>query len=222
MNSATSLSSQSIGRQFDGGLGARRPGKVLIATSGASQCASVSVFLARRGHAFVIAETQDDALAHLKSGSIDLVVTAMPGPDADAELMRLVRQVTPGLPVILLALGGGELDGAHLDCATSLTRAVAGEAPEAQSRLASLTTRERQVLNLIVGGRANKVIAYELSISPRTVENHRARVMEKLRVKSVAELVRLALHAGDKEYARPEKFARGHDTGNHRTLPADA
>jgi DNA-binding NarL/FixJ family response regulator len=220
MNSATSLSSQSIGRQFDGGLGTQRPGKVLIATSGASQCASVSVFLARRGHAFVIAETQDDALAHLKSSCIDLVVTAMPGPDADADLMRLVRQVTPGLPVIFLALGAGELDGAHLDCATGLTRAVAGDAPEAQSRLASLTTRERQVLNLIVGGRANKVIAYELSISPRTVENHRARVMEKLRVKSVAELVRLALHAGDPECGQPAKFSHSHDTGDHRATSA--
>lgn len=65
----------------------------------------------------------------------------------------------------------------------------------AQERIANLTERERQVLNLLITGRPNKVIAYELSISPRTVEIHRARVMEKMGVRSLAELVRLTLAA---------------------------
>ncbi|MGA7674605.1 MAG: response regulator FixJ [Rhizomicrobium sp.] len=64
---------------------------------------------------------------------------------------------------------------------------------EAQTRLAQLTDRERQVLDLIVAGKANKVIAYELSISPRTVEIHRARVMEKMAANNLADLVRKSL-----------------------------
>jgi two-component system response regulator FixJ len=63
----------------------------------------------------------------------------------------------------------------------------------AVARLALLTDRERQVLDLIVAGKANKVIAHELSISPRTVEIHRARVMEKMDAGNLADLVRKAL-----------------------------
>lgn len=69
----------------------------------------------------------------------------------------------------------------------------AAAAQEAAERLASLTEREHQVLDLLAAGRPNKVIAYELDISPRTVEIHRARVMEKMRAKSLAELVRMVV-----------------------------
>jgi two-component system, LuxR family, response regulator FixJ len=69
-------------------------------------------------------------------------------------------------------------------------------AAEARSRLSELSERERQVLSLLVAGKPNKVIAHELVISPRTVEIHRARVMEKTRAHSLSELVRLALTAG--------------------------
>jgi len=62
-------------------------------------------------------------------------------------------------------------------------------------RMAALTPRENEVLDLLVLGRANKVIAYELSISPRTVEIHRARVMDKMGARSLAELVRMVLSA---------------------------
>jgi two-component system response regulator FixJ len=67
------------------------------------------------------------------------------------------------------------------------------EARNAAARMALLTERERQVLDLIVAGKANKVIAHELSISPRTVEIHRARVMEKMDAGNLADLVRKAL-----------------------------
>ena len=69
----------------------------------------------------------------------------------------------------------------------------AKEARTAAARIALLTERERQVLELIVAGKANKVIAHELSISPRTVEIHRARVMEKMDAGNLADLVRKAL-----------------------------
>ena len=62
-----------------------------------------------------------------------------------------------------------------------------------EARLASLTPREREVLDELVLGKANKVIAYDLGASPRTIEVHRARVMEKMGARSLPELVRMTL-----------------------------
>lgn len=70
-----------------------------------------------------------------------------------------------------------------------------GLAAVAAARIAILTPREREVLDGLVRGQANKVIAFELAISPRTVEIHRARVMEKMQADSLPHLVRLALAA---------------------------
>lgn len=64
---------------------------------------------------------------------------------------------------------------------------------EMEARLALLTKRERQVMELLVDGKQNKVIARELDISPRTVELHRAKVMEKLHAHSLSEIVRTAM-----------------------------
>jgi two-component system, LuxR family, response regulator FixJ len=69
-------------------------------------------------------------------------------------------------------------------------------ATEAAARLALLTPREREVLEGLLAGLPNKSIAYDLAISPRTVEVHRARVMQKLQARSLSEVVRLALAAG--------------------------
>jgi len=67
---------------------------------------------------------------------------------------------------------------------------------EALARFERLTEREREVLELLVLGDANKVVAHKLGISPRTVEIHRGRLMEKTQARSLAELVRMALSAG--------------------------
>lgn len=75
-------------------------------------------------------------------------------------------------------------------------RASRAEVQEIQQRLQTLTMREHEVLSLVVAGRLNKQIAYELNISEKTVKVHRARVMEKMRVDSVADLVRLAEKVG--------------------------
>ena len=65
-----------------------------------------------------------------------------------------------------------------------------------ERRLAALTPREREVLEQLVIGRPNKAIARALGISPRTVEIHRARVMEKMQAGSLSQLVRMAFVAG--------------------------
>jgi two-component system, LuxR family, response regulator FixJ len=71
------------------------------------------------------------------------------------------------------------------------------KAGEAKIRLASLTGRERDVLDGLVAGYPNKTIAYDLGISPRTVEIYRANMMEKLRVRSLSEALRIAFIAED-------------------------
>ena len=65
---------------------------------------------------------------------------------------------------------------------------------ETKQKLARLSSRETQVLNKILSGKANKVIAAELGVSQRTIELHRAHVMEKMDVRSLAELIKITLN----------------------------
>lgn len=76
-------------------------------------------------------------------------------------------------------------------------RASLLEKQKIQQKLSDLTPRENQVMELMIEGKANKVIAYDLDISQRTVEIHRARVMEKMTVRSLAHLVRMVMAAKD-------------------------
>lgn len=69
-------------------------------------------------------------------------------------------------------------------------------AVQAQAKVGALSPREREVLAALVEGKANKVIGFELGISPRTVEVHRANLMEKLGVRSLPEAVRIGLAGG--------------------------
>lgn len=81
----------------------------------------------------------------------------------------------------------------------ALERAKAGDgdnAPEHRERFEALSPRERDVLAGVIAGKANKVIAYDLGISPRTVEVYRAGLMSKIGAGSVSELVRMAISAG--------------------------
>jgi RNA polymerase sigma factor (sigma-70 family) len=66
----------------------------------------------------------------------------------------------------------------------------------ARANIASLTPREREVFNLVVRGKTNKRVAHELGVTERTVKAHRHRVMEKVQVQSLAELVSLAERVG--------------------------
>jgi FixJ family two-component response regulator len=114
------------------------------------------------------------------------------------------------IPVSVKAMKGGAVDLLTKpfdakDLLSAVQRALAkdledrgaeGHAAEVQARVKTLTPREAEVFALVVTGMLNKQIAFELGISEKTVKVHRARVMEKMRVGSVAELVRLADRAG--------------------------
>ena len=82
-------------------------------------------------------------------------------------------------------------------------RQVHGDVAEVAARLDTLTPREREVLALVVAGRLNKQIAHELGTSIKTIKVHRARVMAKMGVRTVADLVRAAALAGRPEPAEP-------------------
>jgi two-component system, LuxR family, response regulator FixJ len=71
-----------------------------------------------------------------------------------------------------------------------------GERSDIEGRLAGLSNRERDVLGGLVAGRANKQIAFDLGISPRTVEIYRANLMNKMQAGSLSDLVRMALIVG--------------------------
>jgi FixJ family two-component response regulator len=102
----------------------------------------------------------------MKAGAVDF----LPKPVRDTDLLRAIEQ----------ALARAVHDRAKLD-----------ETEDIQSRLEKLTPREREVMNLVVKGRLNKQIAFALGIVEKTIKVHRARVMDKMQVDSVAELVRI-------------------------------
>jgi FixJ family two-component response regulator len=131
--------------------------------------------LSRRGYALpiVFISAHGDipmAVEALRRGAVDFV----PKPFDDQELLAKVK----------LALAAGEQ-----------RQMEEAERHEVRRRSDSLTAREREVMSQVVQGKANKVIASDLGVSQRTVEIHRARVMEKMQAASLAQLVRMVLIA---------------------------
>lgn len=183
---------------------------------------SVAVLLASFGHAsqtFATAEALLAAQATLQPGCV-IADIRMPGMDGLA-LQQEMRRRRITLPVVVVtghadvalavqAMKAGAVDFIEKPYSDEdLLQAVEAAlermkdsrqqqvaAAAAASRIAALTPRERDVLRRLVDGRPNKVIAHDLGISPRTVEIHRANVMDKLGCRSVAQAVRLALTGG--------------------------
>ncbi len=89
------------------------------------------------------------------------------------------------------------LDSIHTALAAdTLNRGADTQRAGLSSNFESLTDREREVMLMVVAGKANKVIALDLNLSQRTVEIHRARVMEKMNARSLADLVKMAIELG--------------------------
>jgi len=185
---------------------------------------SLEILLQSAGHAvrsFASGQEFLDVVSSLGPGCL-IVDVRMPDMDG-FELQRRLGERQLSIPVIVItghgdvpmavrAIRGGAIDfiekpfseRAIIDSIRlALSRLAAHEAdsraaadPAVLRRLALLSPREREVLDGLVEGLPNKTIAYDLKISPRTVEIHRARVMDKMQARSLSELVRLALAAG--------------------------
>ena len=151
-----------------------------------------------------------------------VVITDVRMPEMDGlELVRRLNELGVGLPVIVMtghgdvplaveAMKAGVMDFIEKPFDDELmlnainkamarqgeTAARDDEKAELLRRIEMLSARERQVLGGLVAGKANMVIAYDLDISPRTVEIYRAHVMTKMQAQSLSELVRMALVAG--------------------------
>ncbi len=168
-------------------------------------------------------QVHDSATAFLAAGTdrVGCIVTDVRMPDIDGvELLHRLRQRGRMPPVIVMtghadvalaveAMKAGAVDfiekpfdddvllasirSALARADRARTRDAKGDAVRA--RLAALSERERQVLEGLVAGKANKVIGLDLGISPRTVEIYRANVMSKMQAGSLSELVRMALIA---------------------------
>ncbi|TIQ18165.1 MULTISPECIES: response regulator FixJ [unclassified Mesorhizobium] len=182
---------------------------------------SLAFLLASDGLAVRLHESASAFLEDVEGSDSGCIVTdvRMPGIDG-IEFLRRLKARGSLLPVIVMtghadvpmaveAMKEGAIDFIEKpfddDLLIATIRSALGRRTktihdgahvrEAASRVGSLTQRERQVLDLLVDGKANKVIAHELGISPRTVEIYRANVMSKMQAKSLSELVRLALLA---------------------------
>ena len=185
---------------------------------------SVGFMLKTSGFHVRTYESGDDLLksaSNLEAGCI-LLDIRMPGMDG-LELQAALRDKGIGLPVIIMtghgdvtlavqAMKAGAVDFIEkpfekavllsaIDHGLERLRRSAANvdrADEAAVRLQVLTPREREVLDGLAKGLPNKTIAYDLGISPRTVEIHRANLMSKLGVKSLSEALRIAFAAQDK------------------------
>jgi len=160
-----------------------------------------------------------DQLAKLEGGCV-VTDVRMPGMNG-IDLLKRLRELNSKIPVIVIT-GHADVPLAveAMKCGASdfiekpfddellltsvrsaLSHEVAGTKDQAfravvATHLDSLTARERQVLDGLVEGKPNKIIAYDLGISPRTVEIYRANVMTKMEAVSLSELVRMAITAG--------------------------
>jgi two-component system response regulator FixJ len=159
-----------------------------------------------------------DALPAIRSGCI-ITDVRMPGISG-IDLLRRLKEMRVQLPVIVIT-GHGDVplavEAMKFGAADFLEKpfddevllasvrsaldrseasaALETERAEIRARIATLTHREREVLDGLIAGHPNKIIAFDLEISPRTVEIYRANVMTKMKAGSLSELVRMALAA---------------------------
>ncbi len=195
---------------------------IVVVDDDAAVRASLDALLASEGYRTTLFATGSAFLGslHELAGSCVLLDVKMPGLDG-LEVQRCLNQLGAKLPVIIVtghgdvsmavqAMREGAVDFLEKPVQRdrlmeSISRAFGGasdrrpgehERTAIAARIGALSTRERQVLEQLVMGRPNKVVAFELGISPRTVEVYRRNVMTKTGARSLPHLVRMALVAG--------------------------
>ncbi len=184
----------------------------------------VALVLARNGYCVQTHDSASEFLERVDADNTACVISdvRMPGMDG-IQLLAKLKELGLAFPVIVITANGdvplaveaikrgaSDLLEKPFDDQALLaslrealsndngTEARRGEAAVV-AKLESLTERENEVLACLLKGSPNKIIAYELGISPRTVEVHRANIMHKMKAGSLAELVRMSVAA---QYAR--------------------
>ena len=180
---------------------------------------SLDFLLSSAGCAVRTFEAAERLLEALTDSNCGCVVSdvRMPGVDG-LELLRRIKAARPNLPVVIIT-GHGDVplavEAMKLGAADFVEKpfdderligvvqaALAGAPRDADpgneigARVASLSPRERQVLDGLVSGLSNKAIARNYDISPRTIEVYRANLMVKMQAGSLSDLVRMAMRAG--------------------------
>jgi two-component system, LuxR family, response regulator FixJ len=182
---------------------------------------SLAFMLTMNGLAVRIHQSATEFLHYAPNARDAVLVTDLRMPDmSGVELIRSLTSVNPAIrpvvitghgdvPMAVEAMRAGAVDFIEKPFDDTLIieaiqRAADGlaassndkqDVEDVKARIDTLSDRERQVLSAVVAGLPNKAIAYDLDISPRTVEVHRANVMAKMAAKSLPELVRMALAA---------------------------
>ncbi|WP_448955062.1 response regulator FixJ [Labrys neptuniae] len=196
--------------------------RVFVIDDDAAVRDSLAFLLSTSSFAVSLFETAGQFLDALPQLGFGCVITDIRMPDMDGiELLRRLKAADAHLPIVVMTGHGdvplaveamklGAIDflekpfederlinvlHATFELSTKATK-LATDARELAARLASLSPRERQVMNGLITGLSNKMIAKEYDISPRTVEVYRANVMTKMQAGSISELVRLAMRSG--------------------------
>ncbi len=179
---------------------------------------SLAFLLATAGLRVCLYESAAAFLDTFDGSTKGCVVTDVRMPEIDGiELLRRLKQKKTSLPVIVMtgqadvplavqAMKEGAVDFIEkpfdderllkaVESSLARAPAISCGTAEMETDLAKLSGRERQVLDGVLAGKQNKVIAHELGLSPRTVEVYRANVMAKMKVNSLPELIRRALSA---------------------------
>jgi two-component system response regulator FixJ len=182
---------------------------------------ALAFLLGTAGLAVKVYESAASFLSGFKGGTRSVILSDVRMPEVDGlELLRRLKDRKSACPVIIMtghadismaveAMKLGAVDFIEKPFAdetviSAIAAALERGKGERQSkadhesarRLESLSDRERDVLRGLLAGHPNKTIAYDLGLSPRTVEVHRANVMTKAGASSLSELVRMALLAG--------------------------
>ena len=187
---------------------------------------ALAFLLATAGHAVRVYDSAEAFLGAVGTAQPGCIVSdvRMPGIDGIA-LQRRLKEIGAPFPVVIMtghadvplaveAMKAGAVDFIEkpFDDTVLLSaiqvalsrRDAAGrrdaEATQILARIEALSERERQVLDGLVAGHPNKTIAYDLQLSPRTVEVHRANLMTKMGANSLSELVRMVVIAGRRDH----------------------